>query len=69
MNNSTRADGGVDRPMPSPTEADLKDPKFNAIWEVIKTWDVNVPAFYTGYSGATGSHVMLILEALRKKTR
>jgi hypothetical protein len=52
-------------PMPDPTEADLRDPVFNIIWDVIKSWDVNVPAYYEGYSGASGSHVMLILNALR----
>jgi hypothetical protein len=56
---------GVER-MPTPTEEDLKDPEFNAIWDVIKSWDVNVSKYYKGYSKTTGSHVMLILNALRK---
>ena len=54
------------RCMPNPTEQDLSDPAFNTIWEVIKSWDVNVPAHYQGYCGANGSHVMLILDAVRK---
>lgn len=51
-------------PMPDPTEEQIHDPVFLAIWEVIKTWDVNVPEHYHGYCGATGSHVMLIWNAL-----
>lgn len=57
--------GGLKQPMPNPTDADLADPQFEAIWQVIKSWDVNVPEFYQGYCGANGSHVMLILAALR----
>jgi hypothetical protein len=43
------------------------DPMFNAIWAEIKTWDVNVPTEYSGYSGATGSHVAAILAAIIDK--
>jgi len=49
---------------PDPTEEMLKDPAFNAIWETIKTWDINVPHAYEGYCGATGNHVRAILAAL-----
>lgn len=52
--------------MPNPTETDLADPEFEAIWQTIKRWDVNVPGCYAGYCGANGSHAMLILNALRK---
>lgn len=51
--------------MPNPTPTDLADPVFEAIWKIIKSWDVNVPDYYVGYTGATGSHVMLILNAIR----
>jgi len=50
--------------MPNPTPEDLASPEFQAIWSVIKSWDVNVPDYYEGYMGANGSHVKLILEAL-----
>lgn len=53
-----------------PTPEMLNDPVFNAIWDVIKVWDVNVPEEYLGYCGATGNHVRAILdaiEALEKK--
>jgi len=56
------------REMPNPTEADLKDPLFEAIWSVTKKWDVNAPEFYSGYCGLNGSHVMVILNAIRKVT-
>jgi len=52
--------------MPNPTEEQLRDPLFTAIWEVIKNWDVNVPEYYEGYCGANGSHVMLLFNALHR---
>jgi hypothetical protein len=52
-------------PNPTPEQVEL-DPVFNAIWQVIKSWDVNVPEYYSGYCGANGSHVMLILNALNE---
>lgn len=55
--------------MPNPTEEDLNDPMFEAIWQTIKGWDVNVPDYYSGYCGASGSHVMLILKAIRSLKR
>jgi hypothetical protein len=50
--------------MPNPTPEQLESPEFEAIWQTIKSWDVNVPEFYEGYCGANGSHVVLILDAL-----
>ena len=41
-----------------------EDPRFNAIWECIKGWDIGIPDEYGGYCGATGSHVRRILKAL-----
>lgn len=58
--------GPKQTPMPSPTGTDLESEEFNLIWNVIKSWDVNVPEYYEGYCGASGSHVMLILNELRK---
>lgn len=51
--------------LPNPTPEQLESPVFNAIWSVVKTWDVNVPEYYAGYCGANGSHVCLILEAIQ----
>jgi hypothetical protein len=51
-------------PWPDPTPEMLQRPDFNAIWNVIKTWDINVPYAYGGYCGATGNHVRAILDAL-----
>lgn len=50
--------------MPNPTDAMLADPLWEAIWQAIKSWDVNVPAHYNGYMGANGSHATLIYAAL-----
>lgn len=49
---------------PDPTEVELSDPRFDAIWGVIKGWGINVPHVYPGYSGVTGNHVVAILHAL-----
>jgi hypothetical protein len=56
----------ADRDMPNPTPEQLNDPVFKAIWETIKSWDINVPEYYQGYCGATGSHVILIINALKR---
>lgn len=48
-----------------PTPEMLETEEFNAIWEVIKTWDINVPGVYAGYCGATGNHVRAILDAIK----
>ena len=39
-------------------------PEFEAIWDEIKLWDVNVPYAHVGYCGASGDHVYAILKAL-----
>lgn len=54
---------------PDPTPEMLDTPEFNAIWDCIKKWDINVPDAYVGYCGATGNHVRAILEALENKPR
>ncbi len=51
----------------SPTPEEITTPAFNAIWDVIKTWDINVPSEYRGYSGATGNHVCAILDTLKMR--
>lgn len=51
--------------MPNPTEADLQDPTFNAIYQAAKGWDVNSPEHYAGYCGFNGSHAKIILDAVR----
>jgi hypothetical protein len=45
----------------------LHNPMFEAIWDEIKTWDVNVPTEYTGYMGATGNHAAAILFAIKDR--
>lgn len=52
--------------MPNPTSEQMETPEFKAVWNCVKSWDVNVPEFYNAYCGANGSHVMLILNALRE---
>lgn len=49
---------------PDPTSDELKNPVFEAIWQAIKTWDINVPGAYAGYMGATGNHAAAILRGI-----
>jgi len=51
---------------PDPTPEMMKSFEFNAIWDLIKTWDIGVPNVYCGYTGATGNHVCAILRAISK---
>lgn len=52
---------------PSPEELEI--PEFEAVWECIKKWDIGLPQDIVNgnqlYSGATGNHVVAILDALR----
>jgi hypothetical protein len=54
---------------PNPTEADLKDPDFEAVWDAIKEWDLSRfkehKSGLRSYAGATGNDVMHILLALK----
>lgn len=56
-------------PWPDPTAEMLSDPQFEAIWECIRSWDINVPGAYSGYMGATGNHARAILDALNRLSR
>lgn len=49
-----------------PSAAMLTDPMFNAVWNEIKSWDINVPEEYEGYCGATGNHAAAIVRAIQK---
>ena len=51
--------------LPNPTKEELNSPQFEAIWNVIKHWDINVPDYYSGYMSGNGSHVKLILDELK----
>lgn len=53
----------IKKEMPNPTELDLKSDEFNAIW------DISAPDYYNGYCGANGSHVKLLLDALKPVLR
>lgn len=49
---------------PDPTPEMLETSMFEAIWQCIKSWDINVPDAYNGYCGATGNHVRAITDAI-----
>lgn len=59
------ASNSFKKSLPNPSKKTQDAPEFNAIWNCIKTWDVNVPEYYEGYCGANGSHVQLILNAIK----
>lgn len=42
----------------------MENPMFEAIWDEIKTWDVNVPTEYAGYMNCTGNHAAAIMLAI-----
>lgn len=47
-----------------PTPEMHNDPIWQAIWDEIKTWDVNIPTEYTGYMGVNGNHATAIYKAV-----
>ena len=52
-----------------PTQEDLDSPLFEAIWQAIKGWDMSRHEEHDGrrlYSGATGTDVKAILNAINK---
>ena len=50
---------------PDPTPEMLDTPEFEAVWNVIKGWDISVLEKDDGlYTGGTGNHVRAILDAL-----
>ena len=51
---------------PDPPPAVLDDPVFEAVWQCIKTWDINVPGAYVGYMGATGNHAWAIVDVVAR---
>lgn len=59
------------REYPDPTPEMLASPEFDAVWQAIKGWDIcRNPQYHidrnepTLYSGATGTDVRIILDAL-----
>ncbi|WP_022727262.1 hypothetical protein [Fodinicurvata sediminis] len=53
---------GIHETAKDPTRDELNDPRFEAIWQVIKGWDVSTREGL--YEGANGAHVAMILRAL-----
>jgi hypothetical protein len=47
-----------------PNSKDLESLEFNAVWEAIKKWDIE-RVEGEGYAHATGTDVMIILNAIR----
>ena len=55
-----------------PRSDEINTPEFQAIWSVIKDWDIGIRPEATGinasqlYQGGTGNHVCAILDALQE---
>jgi hypothetical protein len=57
--------------MRDPRMDEINTPEFEAVWQCIRHWDIGVPEDITeeggqSYSHGTGTHVITILDALRK---
>lgn len=50
--------------MPNPSPAELLLPEFEALWQVVKNWDINVRTHYRLYCSGNGSHVKMLLDGL-----
>lgn len=55
----------TDRDAFTPTEADLRDPIFDALWSVMRLQEVLLPGNLR--SGATGNDVLIVLRPLRER--
>lgn len=51
-------------PEGEPTDGDLHNPVFLAVWDAIKSWDIS-RGRGRGYAASTGTDVMTILRAIR----
>lgn len=58
-----------DLPMPSPSKEEMDSELFDAIWKIVKDWDIGDPNYYTGYTGGNGSHVKILLDAIKPALR
>ena len=61
--------GRINIPMPSPSQEEMDSELFNAIWKIVKDWDIGDPNYYTGYTGGNGSHVKILLDAIKPAIR
>ena len=59
----------IHNPMPSPSQEEMDSELFNAIWKIVKDWDIGDPNYYTGYTGGNGSHVKILLDAIKPAIR
>ena len=66
VNSSNEPEDKADWPDPTPEMIESRE--FNAIWSLIKSWDICVPEVDGdgSYSGATGNHVRAIIDAINK---
>jgi hypothetical protein len=55
--------------MPSPSKEEMDSDVFNAIWDIIKKWDIGYDEYYTGYTSGNGSHVKILIDALKPVLR
>lgn len=59
----------IQKSMPSPSEDEMDSEIFNQIFDIIKNWDISAPEYYSGYTSGNGSHVKLIIDAIKPSIR
>ena len=47
----------------NPTSDMVGSPEFNAVWDLIKSWEIKIPGFDS--KNADGTHVKVILDAIK----
>ena len=52
------------REWPDPTPEMVESEEFNAVWDCIKTWEINVPGIDA--AGVNGNHVQAVLDSLKE---
>jgi len=50
---------------PDPTDEMLSSPEFNAVWNLINSWEIMMPEVDGHPTMATGNHVRAILDAIK----
>ena len=66
LQSETHHDGGPFKKLHrDPTPEELETPEFNALWELMKAWDICTTGNYDSYSNTTGNHIVAVLDALK----
>lgn len=53
------------KPIPNPLQEEINSELFESIFQTIKNWDIGIRDYYSGYCSGNGSHVKIILDAIK----